>query len=102
MAQLDVYRFSRPQAGFMLVADLQNGLLDGLATRLVAPLYPLKPTDRPILRLNPVCEIEGQHYFLAIQEMSAVRVKSLGSRVASLEAQRDEVIAAIDFLITGV
>jgi hypothetical protein len=29
-------------------------------------------------------------------------VKSLGTKVASLEARRDEIVAAIDFLITSV
>jgi toxin CcdB len=102
MAKFDVYRFAPRGAGFTLVADVQAKLLDGLATRVAAPLYPLKAKDKPILRLNPVAVIEGQRYYLAIQEMSALRVKALGARVASLEAQRDEIIAAIDFLITGV
>ena len=101
MAQFDVFRLPRG-AGSILVVDVQNKLFDGLATRLVAPLYPLNAKDKPILRLNPVVEIEGQLYLLAIQEMSALRVNSLGAKVASLEARRDEIIAAIDFLITSV
>ena len=101
MAQFDVFRLPRG-AGSILVVDVQNKLFDGLATRVVAPLYPLSAKDKPILRLNPVVEIEGQHYLLAIQEMSALRVKSLGAKVASLEARRDEIVAAIDFLITSV
>jgi toxin CcdB len=102
MAQFDVYRLAPRGAGFTLVADVQNRLLDGLATRVVAPLYPLKAKDKPILRLNPVFEIEGQRYYLAIQEMSGLRVKALGPKVASLEPRRHEIIAAIDFLVTGV
>lgn len=47
-------------------------------------------------------EIEGQRYLLAIQEMASLRAKSLGAKVASLEAERDGVVAAIDFLITSV
>ncbi len=101
MAQFDVYRLPRG-ADSILAVDLQNKLFDGLATRVVAPLYALKAKDKPILRLNPVVEIEGRRYFLAIQEMSALRVKSLGAKVASLEAQRDEIIAAVDFLITSI
>ncbi len=48
MAQFDVYRFAPGGAGFTLVADVQNKLLDGLATRVVVPLYPLKTGDKPI------------------------------------------------------
>ena len=101
MAQFDVYRLPRG-AGSILVVDVQNKLFDGLATRVVAPLYPLNAKDKPILRLNPVVEIDGQRYLLAVQEMSALRMKSLGAKVASLEARRDEIVAAIDFLITSV
>ena len=44
-----------------------------------APPYPLDAKDKPVLRLNPAVEIEGQRYLLAIQEMAALRVESLGS-----------------------
>ncbi len=101
MARFDVCRLPRG-AGSILAVDLQNKLAGGLATRVVAPLYPLNAEDKPILRMNPVVEIEGRRYLLAIQEMSALRVKSLGAKVASLEARRDEIVAAIDFLITSV
>ncbi len=101
MAQFDVYRFSPRGAGSTLAVDPQNRLLGGLATRMVAPLYPLKAKDKPILRLNPVFEIEGQRYYLAVQEMSA-RAKVLGEKVAPLEARRDEIVAATDLPNTGV
>lgn len=102
MSQFDVHRFAPRGAGFTLIVDLQNELLDGLATRLVAPLYPLTRNTKPILRLNPVFRVEGKEYYLAVQEMSALRVKSLGTKVTSLGDHRDEIIAAIDFLVTGV
>jgi toxin CcdB len=101
MAQFDVYRL-RSGAGSMLVVDLQNGLFEGLATRLVAPLYPLTANARPMLRLTPVIEIGGQRYLIAIQEMAALRAKSLGEKVTSLDAWRDVIAGAIDFLITSV
>jgi toxin CcdB len=102
MAQFDVHRFAPRGAGFTLVVDVQNMLLDGLATRVVAPLYPLKTKDRPIHRLNPLVHIDGKPYYLAVQEMTALRTKTLGPKVTSLEEQRSEIIAAIDFLTTGV
>jgi toxin CcdB len=102
MAQFDVHEWRERSPGFTLVVDLQNKLFDGLATRVVAPLYLLKSKDKPILRLNPLIEIERQRYYLAVQKMSAVRIKTLGARVASLESYRDQILAAIDFLITAV
>lgn len=102
MAQFDVHRFAPRGAGFTFVVDVQNGLLDGLATRVVAPLYPLTAQDNPILRLNPRVQLDGKSYYLAVQEMTALRTKTLGPKVACLEEQRAAIIAAIDFLITGV
>ena len=102
MAQFDVHRFAPRGAGSTLVVDIQNELLNGLATRVVAPLYPLKAKERPILRLNPIVHIDGKPYYLAVQEMTALRTKTLGPKVTSLEERRSEIIAAIDFLTTGV
>jgi toxin CcdB len=102
MAQFDVYRFAPRGAGFAFVVDLQSDLLDGLATRIVAPLYPAKDGHRAISRLNPVLQVEAQACYLAVQEMTALRLKSLGPRVGSLRERRAEIIAAVDFLITGV
>ncbi len=102
MAQFDVFRFAPRGAGFAFVVDLQNSLLEDLATRIVAPLYPLKAGHRPILRLNPVFQIDGKTYYLATQELTALRIKSVGAKVTSLEERRDEIIAALDFLVTGV
>ncbi len=102
MAQFDVYRYALRGSSVTLLVDLQNKLLEGLATHLAAPLYPLSEKDKPVLRLNPVVEIEGKRYYLAMQGVAAVRVKLLGAKVASLEKWRDEIVAAVDFLITGV
>ncbi len=102
MAQFDVYRYALRGSSVTFVTDLQNKLLEGLVMRLVVPLYPLSEKDKPVLRLNPVVEIEGQRYYLAMQGVATVRVKVLGAKVASLEMQRDEIVAAIDFLVTGV
>lgn len=102
MAQFDVYRFAPRGANFAYVVDLQTDLLDGLVTRIVAPLYSATGARRPILRLNPVFQIEGKAYYLAIQEMTALRIRALGAKVSSLKEQRAEIIAAVDFLITGV
>jgi toxin CcdB len=102
MAQFDVYRFKPAGAKAVHVIDLQSDMLEGLATRIVAPLYPLEPQSRPILRLNPTVQVDGKAFYLATQELTAVRVKSLGKPVASLAEKRDELIAALDFLITGI
>ena len=56
----------------------------------------------PIRRLNPVVEIDGGNHYLAVQETAAVRTNTLGRKVTSLDNHRDQIIAAIDFLTTGI
>lgn len=102
MAQFDVWKLSAKDSAELFVADVQNAMFDALATRLVIPLYPLRAADKPILRLNPIVEIDGVKYYLAVQEMAAVRASTLGTKVASLNKHRDQIIAAIDFLTTGI
>jgi toxin CcdB len=102
MAQFDIHRFVARNAGFIYVVDLQDQFLRALATRIVAPLYPLEAGAKPILRLNPIVEIEGKPYYIAIQEMSALRAKALGEQMTTLRERRAEIIAAIDLLFSGV
>jgi toxin CcdB len=102
MAQFDVWEFGPKGAVGPLVVDVQNAMFDALAARLVVPLYPARASNKLIQRLNPVVEIDGQNYYLAVQEMAAVRANALVKKVNSLVVHRDQIIAAIDFLTTGI
>ena len=102
MAQFDVWEFGPKGAVGPLVVDVQNAMFDVLATRLVVPLSPARASNKLIQRLNPVVEIDGQNYYLAVQEMAAVRANALVKKVNSLVTHRDQIIAAIDFLTTGI
>jgi len=102
MAQFDVYKYAPDQSDFSYVVDLQDDFLEALATRLAAPLYAVTPEVRPMLRLNPTVDIGGNIYYIAVQELSALRATALGTKVANLQQRRDEIIAAVDFLFTGV
>jgi toxin CcdB len=102
MSQFDIHRLPRRRGGSQLVVDLQAEILDELATRLVAPLRPLKSPDDPVPRLTPVVEVLGDTYFIMVSELAAVRTKELGSPIVNLHQHRDEIIAAIDLLFTGI
>ncbi|GAA0766687.1 toxin CcdB [Erythromicrobium ramosum] len=99
MARFDVYALKR---GGALVVDCQADLLDGLKTRVVAPLIVESQAPKPARRLNPVFEIGGEHYVLMVQLLSAVELRELGAKVVSLEEDGDTVLNALDFLLTGV
>lgn len=98
MAQFDIHRFSDT----ILVIDLQNGFLNSMATRLVAPVYPVGNEALLIKRLNPVIMVEERRCFIAMQEAAAVRASALGEPVGNAGDARDSIVAALDLLVTGV
>ena len=101
MAQFDVHR--NPRGGeFPLLLDVQADIVASLATRIVVPLAKRKRHTKSITRVNPLATIEGVEYLLVFPELAAVPATALGPRIASIAAQRAELIAAIDWLFTGV
>lgn len=99
MARFDVYALKR---GGSLVVDCQADLLEGLKTRVVAPLIAEIAAPKPARNLNPVFDLRGERYVLMTQFLSAIEVRELGVNVGSLEADGEAVLGALDFLLTGV
>lgn len=105
MAQYDVYINPNPQTRKLspYLVDLQSDYVSSLETRLVAPLVPVENRQRPIRRLHPVVNIEGQKYFILMQEMAGAPKQVLsGEPVANISAASYDIIAAVDFLVTGI
>jgi toxin CcdB len=102
MAQFDLFR--NPRGGtFPLLLDVQVDLLSELATRVVVPLAPARKwRPKPMTRLNPVAKLQGVEYVLVFQELAAIPRTALGDPVGSLRARRDELVAALDLLFTGI
>lgn len=103
MARFDVYRnpSRKSRERVPLLLDVQASLLDGLATRLVVPLIPAADFGPAIERLNPLVRVGGRNYVMATAEMAAVTRKSLGDKVGSAEGQSADILAAVDFLVSG-
>lgn len=95
MARLDVYRL----ADGALVLDCQNNRFDNIGTRFVIPLVPPDYSAPHNSKLNPIFDVDGERVSLVTQFATSVRSKELRLRVASLESERDAVVAAIDTLI---
>jgi toxin CcdB len=98
MAQFDVHRI----ASGALVVDCQSDSLRYLATRVVAPLMRRVDVPAPTTRLHPVFEFEGETFLLATHLLTAMPTRDLGRPVASLDAERYAIVAALDMVITGV
>lgn len=99
MARFAVYA-RRDGPGFVL--DCQADLLRGLNTRFVVPLLPEGEAPRPAARLNPSFSIDGERVVMVTQFAAAISVHELGERVASLDERSDEILNALDLLISGV
>ena len=104
MSQFDVYANADPttKARIPYVVALQSDLLDAIENHVVAPLR-LK-ADKSIVavvRLNPLVTIAGKQYLLRVQDIATVPRSLLKKPVANLSPQREEILAALDFLFTG-
>lgn len=104
MAQFDVYRNPNPgtRKTIPFLLDVQADLLDDLVTRVVVPLVVASEPDRPAKHLNPKFKVEGKTVVMSTAELAGIPRKALGEKVASLRNKREEIIAALDFLITGI
>ena len=56
----------------------------------------------PIKDLTPVIDFEGGKYLMLMPQLAGVVSSELGQPVGRLHEYRDEIIAALDFLITGI
>lgn len=97
MARFDVYR---SRSGEEVLLDCQSDLLDHFQTRFVVPLMPTG-TARTTDRLHPTFSIDGQSMIMATQLAAAIDTCELGSRLTSLSDRHDEIISALDMLISG-
>ena len=103
MAQFDVVRNRHEESRAVIpyLVDVQAETFEPLATHLVIPLLRQCEGVRLLDRLNPEVTIEGEKFFLSIPELAGVPLFNLGEKVDNVMHLRAEIIAGIDFLITG-
>ena len=104
MAQFDVYLNPNPDTrkSIPYLLDVQAELLDTLATRVVVPLILAEEMGLAAKHLNPQFKIKGVAVVMSTAELAGIPNRSLGNKVASLKSKRDEIIAALDLLLTGI
>ena len=83
--------------------DVQSDLLKNLDTRVVIPLTPLGLIEgSPPTHLCPIIHLEEGDFVILTQQITSVPIKILKEEVNELSAFRNEIIGALDFLITGI
>ncbi|MFO1203858.1 MAG: CcdB family protein [Tabrizicola sp.] len=84
-----------------LVVVLQSDALEAIGTRVFAPCL---PADRPGMRpdrLAPAFFHAEREYRVMMHLMGAAPVHRLGVKVGTVAHLRDDIIRALDLLITG-
>lgn len=57
---------------------------------------------RLIKTLTPLLEIDGRQYAMLTPQLAGIPKKQMGAKVADLAHRRNDIIAALDLLITGI
>ena len=105
MQQFDVYSNpSRATRGaYPYIVDIQSPLIFEIATRIVIPLGKLQHFKNQEMKgLTPKVEYGGEELLLLIPQIASIPGRSLTNPMGSLSHLREEIIAALDFAITGV
>jgi toxin CcdB len=104
MSQFTVYQNKNPQTKKLIpyLLDVQSELLRDLHTCVVVPLTAAdKNKDKTISRLTPILKVNGTEYLMLTPQLAGIMRKELGKPVETLSDARNEIISAIDFLVTG-
>ncbi len=105
MAQFSVYKNKNPKTrtAYPYLVDVQSDLLRDLRTRVVVPLVKLTALGKkPIKNLTPVLDVNGQKFIMLVPQLAGISLDDLGPEVTSATEYRHDIIAALDFLITGI
>ncbi len=105
MAQFWVYKNTNraTQSRVPYLLDIQSPLLDELQTTVVIPLYSKAFIGKAaITKLCPEVEVDGEQFVAVTSQITGVDRKILGEKTADLSDYRAEIIAAVDFIISGI
>ena len=105
MAQFGVYhnKNKTTQRTYPYLLNIQTDLLGTMQTCVVVPLTPLNTmTHPPMTRLMPILIVQGQEYCMLTPQLAGIHQRELGKEVEVLTAHQAEIIAAIDFLLSGI
>lgn len=101
MRQFDVHELAQG-GGPRYIVVLQADVIRNINVVVAAPLYRLEDGPSPTRHLHPVVEVLGERLIMMTNHIAAAPPGVFGPCVASLTDHRDEIIAALDFLFTGI
>ena len=105
MSQFDVYQnpSAASRKAYPYILDVQHSVIDELSTRIVIPLGRLSDfRNEQMKTLSPIVEHDGEKLVLLTSQLTSIPARRLTKTVGSLGKMRHEIVAAIDFAITGI
>ncbi len=104
MKQFDLYKNTDKgsKKTYPYFVDVQTNLLDNLNSRVVIPLVPSSDAKEYPANLCPLVTINNKKYCLFTHHIAAVSSSFLKKKEGSLLLNRDHIITALDFLLTGI
>ncbi len=105
MAQFIAYKNpnGRTKKLYPYLLDIQSTLLDDLRTTIVIPLSPESISgNTAISKLCPKIRIDGKSFVAMTQQIAGIDRSALGKEAYDLSSYRPDIIAAFDFVISGI
>ncbi len=103
--QFDVFENPSPRMRdvYPYVVDVQSDLLSSLATRMVVPLAitALAATELP-RRLCPLVTVNDKAFMLVPFQAAPLDKRLLKTEITSVRAISDDIIAAMDSVLSGI
>ncbi len=83
--------------------DIKNNLLSELGSRVVLPITEFMPSYH-LKKLMPMVNIDDKQYLLMAALITSISIDKLtpDNLVGDVSHLRDDILSAIDFLITGI
>lgn len=105
MSQFTLYKNEEKNSKktYPYFVNVQSDLLDNLNSRLVIPLSPYSAVNNTSAqKLCPIIQLDKEKFVLLTHQMTTVPSAILKTEILSIERYRNEIINAIDMLITGI
>lgn len=103
--QFDVYKNTDKDTNkaYPYFIDIQTSLLDSLNSRVVIPITPVKNVNTEYPKnLCPIIKIKEKNFALLTHQVTSIPVSLLREKTLSAESSRKDIVAAIDFVVTGI
>lgn len=104
MAQFIVYENGNPASRKRVpcLLDVQSDLIDAMDSRVVVPLIRVAGSGRPIDGLMPAVVVGGEPMLMDTAHLAGVPRSVIGKKVEDLSGERATIMAALDFLVSGI